>query len=285
VLVACVTLVSCGGYRHHQQVAHIVAVNWTPDGRPVRLLQNLTAKWEFHGIAPDVVDPAYDLDGLSVAVGEDAPSGVDGFDGWWRVVWVVARRRTHDFVLQLTRGAEPPERRCVVVPLGQPAEPCSERESSASRPSVSPTDPCDTSYSAIAPDERTWVVACRLQRQSGLWLMDFQQAPRLLLAAPTPLSFPERPDSTPAAEAVNGIEDRMRPFEQTFGLAWSPDGRRVYYCGNFGTKALVVNVADTSSRQVEPCLIGAVWSDDGTRVAGVDADGALKVVDLVGNGP
>src|SRR5262245_7217307 len=320
VISISLALTSCGGYRHRQRVEHIVAVSWTADDRPVRLLQDVTAKWEFWGLSPHIVDPTYDLGRLSMAVGQDRPVSVAGFDDWWHVDLVVARRPGRGFVVQLSKNfLDHKETYCVVIPIGEPQTRCSLPslefvavkpnsdglvawkadgsmeafgaigDRAARRTSVCSVwqlgahgvaDPCDMSYSAIAPDETAWIVACRINRQPGLWLIDEQRPPRLLLAADLPKFIHFQSGPTRSAEVIRDIEDRIRLFDQEFGLAWSPDGRRIYYCANPNTQAVVVNVAEMVHRQVDSCGVGAVWSDDRVRVAGVNGDGTLGVVDL-----
>jgi Tol biopolymer transport system component len=75
-----------------------------------------------------------------------------------------------------------------------------------------------------------------------------------------------------AFSALGGpVEYLVRSFDQQYGLAWSPDGEQVYYCGTNGGSAMVVSVATSSAR--------AVWSPDGRRIVGVQGDGRIgKVV-------
>jgi hypothetical protein len=280
LLAVCAMSVACGGYAHRQHVDHIVAVNWTMDGRPVRLLQDVTAKWSFVGVSPHTVDPTYDLGGMSIAVGTDRPVPLEGFDGWWRVDAAEARRDDRAFIVLVRGSGEPAETRCVVLAVGRPQARCSPSQlnSVSQHGSSMPGDPCDMSYSTPASDATSRVAACRINGRAGLWLIEGQSPVRLLLATELPRLFYPRPGATRAAEVIDEIEDRIRPLEQQFALAWSPDGRRVYYCPDPGAQAVVVDVESSNSRNAEACVIGAVWSDDSVRVAGVDSDGVLRIV-------
>ena len=92
--------------------------------------------------------------------------------------------------------------------------------------------------------------------------------PRLL----APLSPGDR---TPGL-LPRSIEEQVRLFPQTYGLAWAPDGKWIYWCGT-GPQALIASTADGSSRTVTPCLHGATWSPDGRRIAGLDEKGVVRV--------
>jgi len=127
--------------------------------------------------------------------------------------------------------------------------------------------PCDMSYSALAPDEHAWVVAC----ETGLWSVNGSDPPTLLL------SFETGAASLPPV-IVPGMENGARPFWQEFGLALSPDASRIYYCGWKEDTGVLIDVPNRTSRTALSCVTGAIWSPDGRRIIGVTRKGKLGEV-------
>ena len=121
----------------------------------------------------------------------------------------------------------------------------------------------DTSYRALAADETAWVVACSV---GGLWLVTRHTAPALLVSYDDTVAKPRGIASEPPRP-----EDSQRTFHQEYGLAWSPDASRIYYCPDVDKKAVLITVATRQGRPMATCLGGAVWSPDGRTIAGTRA--------------
>ncbi len=140
-----------------------------------------------------------------------------------------------------------------------------------------PVVPCDMGWSRLSPHEDAYAVACTLktgeQTQSGLWTVAEGTNPRLLLRFTQEYRGPVAPP-----EGKREAQLLWEPRE-TYGLAWSPDQRAVYFCGGEGNRGLVVSVQSVVEQRDLPCLVLPSWSPDGARIAGV-LDGNLQVVEL-----
>ncbi len=142
--------------------------------------------------------------------------------------------------------------------------------------------PCDMGWSRLSPREDMVAAACPVKHASdwrrGIWLFRDGAPPRLLFDFDVP----------PGSEAAHGLriwgpgdgddppEEMVTRPHEGYGLAWSPDGRLIYWCNGRG-KGLLVSVEGQALSTDSPCLTLATWSPDGRKIAGVDRRFELSV--------
>jgi WD40-like Beta Propeller Repeat len=299
----------CGFYRHHRTADNIVAISWELDGSPVSLGQEVTYKSGFVGMSPHTVDPSYDLGPLVVSRPDGRRAVVAGFDSWWQIKWALSRGPGKGFVLTVTKGGpEDRQSACLLIDSAARRTPCPTAvDASSEYAYVIPgsdqlvfwksyrTDNAravnlqtgeelpaaslsahlalvsdkgtDMSLSALAPEGTTWAVAFPGRGKPGIWRIEESAEPKLLV--------PFASGAMPPFPRL-GDDSGVRLFSQMYGLAWAPDGKQIYWCGQ-GPQGLIASLGDGSSREVTPCLTEATWSPDGRRIAGLDEKGNVRV--------
>ena len=310
MIVAAATAVSmaCGTYRHDKTIHNVIATGWDDRGGVVSLAEVIRLRWDFWGINPPHTNPKTWVERRGQVVRQGTVvTPVSHLLGDWPDAY--ARQDGRGFVVTnggdgcrlvtLTGGVtdcpfEANDKRVVyflprserLLLAGKPQRPGSDAgytlytldlnpafdlKNSALRvlddaflelPYNAPAGlGCrDASYRALAADETAWVVAC----PRGLWLVSRRAEPALLISyddtvAEPRIAYDPRP------------EDDQRTFHQTYGLAWSPDASRIYYCPDVDKKAVIITAA---TRQVQPvgmCLGGAAWSPAGRTITGTRA--------------
>jgi hypothetical protein len=108
--------------------------------------------------------------------------------------------------------------------------------------------------------------------QDELWVLDARTEHRFSVEAPPFLL-------STTGEPLDVIDERLRPWSQRYGLAWSPDQQVVYWCAGPGRKAVFASTQNGSTKSADRCVTGAAWSSDGRSIAGREGQ-ALQVLSV-----
>jgi hypothetical protein len=134
--------------------------------------------------------------------------------------------------------------------------------------------PCNMGFASLSPDLRHWVVACRREGTTGLWLVTRDGRVQLLTtAAGDEFRLP--------SQAIDQVRVQR---SEVYSLSWSPDAEFVYYCDGVRDAAVLVEMKTEQSRGASPCLSFGSVKNSPLRINGVTETGNVMAVPVTSSG-
>jgi hypothetical protein len=120
---------------------------------------------------------------------------------------------------------------------------------------------CSLTTSRFSPDGSQLAVGCTGSREdSGVWILVEGREPMRVLPIP--------PDVPPLADTSFVLSSFYTVNGFLGGLAWSPDSKRLYFCGTPGALGYLIHLDGEPPTPHRPCMTSPEWSPDGTQIAG-----------------
>ena len=153
----------------------------------------------------------------------------------------------------------------LTYPLRHPTDP---------KPSVVP---CEMDQSRLSPHEDQYAAISTMNTEtggkSGVWLISKESAPRLLIG------FQKLIGSWSPDEKKSWKMQALEDVTDSYGIAWHPDQKFIYFCGGEQLTGLIVSVDGSVKQRNLLCFKHPAWSPEGDRIAG-SVDEKLQFINV-----